>query len=183
MPKKSKSPVAFPPEKPIGNALIHFFPERLKKVLTEQVRDEMSRLTALAHHYNIAAEDFDDMTYQLALKLARELYPEPKRPGQKAKWNGPKIGKLVVEMERIIVPNSKPRGITFAATQLAKKEPWKSFVKGANKAETIRIAYTKGRNDPWSDVMRTTFKQDEIRGALAEWDQAVFETVNYSPIE
>ena len=55
----------------------------VERVTWQWVDEDHARLLLLCQHHSIP--DGPHMFYQLALALARELYPEPKRSGRKTK--------------------------------------------------------------------------------------------------
>ena len=64
-------------------------------------KEDMEKLYLLGKQYNLNV--IDPRFFQmLALELARELYPEPKRRGRKNKWTPLIRAVLVVEVERRI---------------------------------------------------------------------------------
>jgi hypothetical protein len=179
--KKAKPLITFPPDKRLVKGILYSAnPELLREAEAKRVEDDFRRLVVLARHYGIDTKDFRHMTYELALVMARELYPELKQPGQKKKWTGLKLGCLVVEMERLIRPNSRTYGIKYAAETLAKKEPWKSFVKGGQAAEMLRTTYTKHRKDKWAEMMRRSYQHCRETGTVHEWEQDVSQYVSHS---
>ena len=126
------------------------------------------------------------MFYQLSLALAREMYPEPKKRGRPSKWTSVNKGVLVVEIERLIDNDDQFHGIEWACAQLAKREPWVSFLETkdgdfvADPAEALRQVYFASRSDKWATVARGSFKYHEYMGTVDTWDKEVFDCVKKS---
>jgi hypothetical protein len=150
-----------------GNDGLHqaFFEEQLRK------------MSVLCEYYGIPPGA--GQWYGLALALARELYPVPKKKGR-TKWHRLAIMALVVEIERLAAdPDDPARGAAWAAKQLATREPWRSFMNGnLDAAEALRKAYFGHRNDDWARLARDGFKRHEAQGTVDEWDAWVVGAVN-----
>lgn len=152
--------------------------DRLKKYGEE----DSAKLQLLCQHYGIQSSPI--MFYELALALARELYPEPKKLGRKLKWTALNKGALVVEIERLVRPNDPAHGVEWACNQLSKREPWASFLEakeggtlGPDPAEALRQIYFDFRSDKWANVSRKAFRMYEHEGAIEEWEKQVFDFV------
>ena len=146
------------------------------RLIHQWVDEDHAKLLMLCNHYGIEAGP--TMFYQLALALARELYPEPKKPGAKSKWTWLNQGALVVEVERLTKPGDPTHGVTWAAKSLSDREPWKTFLKGnAEPKEVLRTTYTRFRSHKWARVARHAFAWHEIEGTIAEWDGFVVDVV------
>lgn len=144
--------------------------------------EERSKLMFLCQGYGI--QHGPSMFYELALRLARELFPEPKKRGRKSKWTTLNKGALVVEIERLHKPGDPSHGIEWACSQIAKREPWKSFLEikesaitSPDPAEALRKVYYDFRADRWAAVMRDVFKLYEMEGNVAEWEPLVMDYV------
>lgn len=152
--------------------------DRLKKYSEE----DNAKLLLLCQHYGIQASPI--MFYELALALARELYPELKKRGRKSKWTALNKGALVVEVERLVRPNNQAHGVEWACNQLAKREPWASFLEtkegdtiDPDPAEALRKIYFNFRGDKWAGISRDAFKKYEQTNAIAEWEKHVTDFV------
>jgi hypothetical protein len=139
----------------------------------------------LCQHYGI--QDSPDMFYELALTLARELYPEPRKRGRKTKWTAVTKGALVVEVDRIKWPNDSLHGVEWACGQLAKTEPWLSFLETkegnsivSDSAEALRKVYYEFRDDHWAKLVQESFIRHEREGRLDEWENLVIYFVTNS---
>lgn len=144
--------------------------------------DDYSKLLLLCQHYGIRSSP--SMFYELALALARELYPEAKKRGRKSKWTTLNQGALVVEIERIVEPNDTAHGVAWAANQLAKREPWKSFLEmkdsddtNPNPAEALRKVYYNFKTDKWAKVMRDAFGWHQQTNTIDAWEMKVADFV------
>lgn len=121
------------------------------------------------------------MFINLALELARELYPEPRKRGAKSKWSDLTKGCLVVEIERLVREDSL-HGIEWACTQLAKRDPWRSFLaNGENIAESLRAKYYEFQQNKWAKTFRDAFKYYESQGTIEQWNELVLDAVKKSP--
>lgn len=149
--------------------------------VAEWVKEDQSKLLLLCQHYGIQTNPF--MFYELALALARKLYPEPKKRGRKSKWTALNQGALVVEIERLTIPNDPARGVNWACTKLAKREPWESFLETKegdttpDPAEALRQVYYDFKDNKWAAVMRDAFKMREHEDTVSEWDEQVTDFV------
>lgn len=153
--------------------------------LTEKwAAEDYAKLRELAKHYEI--DDGPFWGLQLARALAREFVPgfqEKKSAGRKSKWTDWHKGALVVEIERLVIPNDPAHGIEWAANQLAKSEPWKSFIdkkdseNSGDPGEALRKIYYAGKDLPTAKVMRNAFKYDEHTNSLNEWESSLIELV------
>jgi hypothetical protein len=154
----------------------------IRKQVAEWVSEDHAKLLMLCQHYGI--HDSTVMFYQLALALARELYPEPKKRGRKSKWTMMNKGALVVEVERLVMPDDPAHGVEWACQQIAKCELWKSFIESKDTdhtspdpAEALRQIYYDFRSDKWAEVSREAFRMYEHEGAIEEWENMVVDVV------
>lgn len=163
--------------------------DEVKKKRAKWVEEDFAKLRLLCKHYGI--QESVSMYVQLSLALAQEVVPafkEKVKRGRKTKWDDFAKGCLVVEIERLIKPNSRAHGPKWAATQLAKREPWKSFIKAneadattPNPAEVLRKNYEEFKNHWLAKVMRDAFGWHEHEGTVAEWDRELAERLNGRP--
>jgi hypothetical protein len=144
--------------------------------------EDSAKLLLLCQQYGIQSSPI--MFYELALALAREIYPEPKKRGAKSKWTALNKGALVVEVERLMRPNDPAHGVEWACKQLSKREPWASFLEakesgtlGPNLAESLRQVYFGFRGDKWANVSRDAFKMYEHDGGIEQWEDCVIDFV------
>ena len=89
---------------------------------------------------------------------------------------------VVVEIERLIEDQGGDKDVSAACKELAKKEPWKTFIEakeegtfGATPAEVLRKIYFEKNGDRWSSVTRDAFSYYESQGKTSEWDEFVQE--------
>ncbi len=156
---------------------------QIEQMATKWAAEDHEKLFMLGQQRGIKAGP--DMFYQLALELARELHPEAKKRGRKSKWTELSKGVLVVEVERLVIPNDPSHGIEWACTQLAKREPWVSFIEATEgelsspaPAKALRQIYFEFRTHRWSAAFRDAFKYHQHEGRLAEWENLVIDAVN-----
>ncbi len=156
--------------------------EAIQKRVADWVSEDHAKLLMLCQHYSI--QEGPIMFYQLALALARKLYPEPKKSGRESKWTIMNKGALVVEVERLVNANDPSHGVKWACTQLAKREPWASFLEAKDggtlapdPAEALRQIYFKFRGHGWANISRDAFRMYEYEGAIHEWDKQVNDCV------
>jgi hypothetical protein len=141
---------------------------------------------SLCQHY--AIPEGPRRFYQLALSLAQDFVEEfqERRPrGRKSKWTNMNKGALVVEIERIAKPDDPAHGVTWAAKQLAKRKPWKSFIEAKDSgeltpdpAEALRQVYYDFKDDRWASIMRKAFALDQHNNTISEWERSVVDFVN-----
>ena len=146
----------------------------------EWAKQDIEDLYTLCTIYKIESGPHQFMA--LALELARQLFSTKDKRGRKTKWDDHARGLLVVEMERLIVPGSKPHGPTWAAEQLATREPWRSLLDTAsdgfnapNPAEAIRKQYAIAKNDKWAAVYRDAYRYHETQGELEDWHATIMD--------
>ncbi len=154
----------------------------LQELLMNFCGEDHTKLLLLCQHHGI--KESPSMFYQLALALAREIYPEPEKRGRKSKWTALNQGALVVEIERLVSPGDPTHGVVWACQQIAKREPWKSFLEIKESAttspdptEALRKVYYNFRTDKWASVMRDAFKMHEHEGTVSDWDGQVTDFV------
>lgn len=192
MKKKFEGALATPISPPRPGLLMS--DSELKKLPEEWGEEDSKKLILLCQHYDIRQNP--NMFYKLALALAREFvggFKECTPKGRHAKWTNLNRGALVVEIERQIEsgPGDKNHGARWAATILARREPWKSFIESkdsqvtsADPAEAIRKAYFNFKDTPWTKVMRKAFKMYQHEKTISEWDELVVDVVkNLHPEE
>ncbi len=153
-----------------------------RQKVAQWVDEDHSKLLLLCQQYGI--QDSPSMFYQLALALARELYPEPRKRGRKSKWTALNKAALVVEVEQLVSPNDQAHGVEWACKQLAKREPWASFIEAKedgtshpDPAEALRTVYFGFCNDKWAKASRDIFKAYEHGNAIAKWKNYVIDVV------
>lgn len=158
----------------------------IQKQVAERVSEDHAKLLLLCQHYGI--QEGPVMFYQLALTLARELHPEPKKRGRKSKWTFMNMGALVVEVERLVKPADQAYGVEWACNQLAKREPWTTFLEskgsgtlGPDPAEALRQIYYEFRVTGWADVSRKAFRMYEYEGDIEKWDSMIADVVKNWP--
>lgn len=117
--------------------------------------------------------------YELALKLAKELYTEPKKKGRPKKWDDYAKGILAVEVERLL---ENKQTIESACYQLSKIEPWKSFVEKKESSNTTSDAgaalheqYADFKNDKWAEISRGYYSYHVATNKIDEWEKLVSE--------
>lgn len=150
----------------------------LSDITKKHVEEDYNKLLLLCKQYGI--KQGESMFFQLSLALAREIYPEPKKRGRKSKWTDLNKGALVVEVERLVVPNNNSRSVAWACNQLSKREPWKSFIEvkrddtsSPDPAEALRQIYFDFRGDRWAEVSRKAFRQYEAEDFVQGWEKQV----------
>jgi len=175
-------PVKFPPPEYFGPGLLDS-PELSEYLLERQTQrntEDIERMFLLCDEMGIQAGPF--MWFELALALARKLYPEPRRKGRKPKWSPERLGYLVVEIKRLVI-NGK--SIERAADVLSKREPWKSFIEAKESditdkdpGEALRQLYFGARNNKWAKLCWNAYKWHEINNDIAAWEAAVVDQLN-----
>lgn len=145
----------------------------------------MAKLRLLCKHYGI--EENEGSFFALSLALARDFvegFKEEEPIGRKLKWTDLIKGVLVVEVDRLVVPRSKVKGIKWACEQLVKQRPWKTFVSSnegtflpSDPAETLRTTYFGSRRDLWATFARGAFALHKLEGTVSAWDKIVVEVV------
>ncbi len=154
----------------------------LGPLIEEQSREDGAKMLLLCQYFDI--QSGPNMFYELALALAQKLYPEHEKRGRKVKWTDFGKGILVAEVERITRTKNATRGVTWACKQLAKTEPWKSFLDrkdssfdSADPAEALRKTYYGFKCDRWAAVFRDALKLHQANDNLKPWNALVDEIV------
>lgn len=162
-------PFTFPPEKQDGNR------RKPSDGVPDQPDMEKLLLRSLAYHRYI--EHGPTMWMDLALSLARDVYPEKKRRGPDQKWSRERRGVLVMEVQLLRAADSPKKSIAWACTQLARRSVWKAFLRSddGNLAESLRRAYYQSVKDK-SLVEEAREKYSLVSGAGC-WDEFVAQVV------
>ena len=117
--KLAEFPFRFPPAKRKTNA------KRNKKAATQvpdQPEIEYLLLRVLADHLKISVKE--NMWQELALVLARHIFPEPDAEGAPLKWDKKLSIILIGEIQRHMKIQDKSKGTSYASGLLAKQEYW-----------------------------------------------------------
>ena len=146
-------------------------------------KEDMEKLYLLGEQYNLSA--IDPRFFQmLALELARELYPEPKRRGRKNKWTPLIRAVLVVEVERRIEKGEAKRPLKTICYELSQRDPWESFVEekeddltNPDPGAVIERIYQDSKKLPIAKALKGAFLWHEAKASVSEWDGFVKETV------
>ncbi len=158
-------------------------PRRLQ--LEAEWQDEDNRkLVLLFEHYGTPFGNFP----RLCLAMAEDFVPgfqDAKASGRPEKWNAWVAGVLVVEMERKIVKGDATKGISWAATQLAKQPHWKAFIEvrdgkgtlGPNPAEVLRTKYTEWKSKKFAKVLRDSYGYHLVNDDVAGWEKLAYDLV------
>jgi hypothetical protein len=119
-----------------------------KLQVPDQPEIEHLLLRSLAEHLKIAKGEF--MWFELALRLARELMPEPMLQGAPLKWTANLSIGLIGEVHRNMVPCDKSKKISYACKQLSAQQPWATLIESESnqdRAETMRKRYHALKRD------------------------------------
>ena len=182
----TKKKITFAPGQPIGlGTSLLLDQEEVRRVTNKKSSEDFIKMILLCNKYEIEiTEEFDLVWYKLALTLARELFPEPQKKGRKAKWTDLIKGALVVEVERHVRSDDQKYGAKWACTQLAKREPWKSFLEKKDDSnstpdpvEALRKIYFDFREEKWANAMRQAFKWHQHQNTIGEWETLVTDSV------
>lgn len=177
---KNRSNVRFPPSLMSSMGLLWDGwdnKDLLQKLWLEERQADIERLSILCSERQIAQGEH--MYFELALQLAREAYPEPKKAGRKVVWNDLTLGVLVVEIERRLGRREQKKSVTWACKQLSKQERWLNILSERNgsadfasdPAEALRKAYHSFKNKPMANVMRKAYQLHVYEGTETSWDE------------
>lgn len=155
--------------------------EVFREFQNQERQEDIARVNALCAEREIQLGS--TMYFELALQLAREAYPESKKPGRNKVWNDLTLGALVVELERYISSRKTKPSISSACDILAKKQPWASFLSERNElagtspdpGQVLRQAYNSFSDNPKANVMRDVYRLHLLEGTSDKWDQFVEE--------
>jgi hypothetical protein len=181
----------------MGNRKITFVDPSTRKLsllMTDDERDkktkewnleDFAKLLKLCEEYGIPySDDLSRMWYSLALALARQYRPAPKKRGAYQKWHILNEGALVVEVERRIKQKGTGSSVKWACRQLAKEEPWRSFVgskegdaPSLDPGEVLRGKYQKFCSDKKMEVFRKVYLSYAERGDLQGWNDYLHSVV------
>lgn len=84
----------------LAGALLDGLNKRLQEADEAAIEENHAKLLLLCKRYGIQSGRL--MFYDLALALAGELYPKPKKRGRGSKWDISKHFELVKDVERLI---------------------------------------------------------------------------------
>jgi hypothetical protein len=150
----------------------------------EWAEEDRTKLCLLCEQRGI--KDGPDMFYCLALALARERYPASKKPGRPKKWTEWIGGMLVVEIERLVKYKGPRYSVNWACGQLAKREPWKSFLevngdtKSHDPVKSLRQAYYSSRDGKTTKLLRLAHERCENAYSAELWQAFVTSFVKES---
>lgn len=145
----------------------------------EWLREDIENVDSLCEHYGLEKGQF----FRLCIELARELKipafkEEPKRRAKK--WDDHAGGVLVVEVNRLIDPNNQSHGVVWACQELAKREPWKSFLEekdgdntSPNPGEALRRVYYNFKDRKFTKVLHKAYLYHENNNDRSGWDSMV----------
>lgn len=153
--------------------------EVFRKFQIQELQEDIARVNALCAEREIP--EGSKMYLELALQLAREAYPETKKPGRTKVWNDLTLGALVVELDRYIASHKTKPTFGSACNTLANQQPWKSFLSERNElagtdpdpGQVLRQAYNSFRDNPKANVMRDVYRLHLLEGTTDKWDQFV----------
>ena len=146
------------------------------------IAEDYRKMLLLAKQYGVS--ESPTMWFELALLLARELHPVKGKPGRPTTWSKWNLAFLVIEVDRKIAASRHGGGIDWACGELAKREPWKSFVQetasGDHHGPDPRGALSKRYHEGMSAkarselrIVRGAFRYHLESEALDEWDAMV----------
>jgi len=180
--KKEKPPVQFPSIEQTQPPGLLARDLDVDEWAARRAAEDEAQLELLREHYGIPP---GPAQWQLlALALARELYSAP-RPTSTVKWSPLIEGVLVVEIERLVEPGNRKRSATWAARELAERQPWGDFLAKADAdpedpeeapkdpAESLRRRYSRVRHSKKMLMFRKAFAHYEWEKTVAEWDAMV----------
>lgn len=151
-------------------------PGELTEPEKEMLKLEVFKLGLLADTYEISDES-NDRYFWLALYLAREYEPgfqqQRDGSGRKTKWYRSEIQALIIDMEKLMVKGNRSKGARWAAEQLAKKEPWKSFIHqgSINPGEALRQRYQSNKRKEVATDGRNLYRELVINGKENIWNE------------
>ena len=169
---KQKPPVRFEVGDPIIGLLAT--KEQIAEIITDRINEDRTKLLALCDFYGINQNG--NHFYNLALILARELYPKNKKTGR-TKWTYVEGGYLVVEVERLQQQKENRLQMTIprAASILARKKPWLSLLGGEPNHLALMQQFKKYKKHKFTKLTRDCFKYHELLGLLQKWDEMVMQ--------
>ena len=173
VPAKSKNtdfPFGFPPADRDGRR------REARNSVPDQPDIEFLLLRVLARKRQIPPGP--EMWMNLALSLARELYPEQKRPGPDEKWTVERRQVLIIEVENLrkASPPSET-GVKWACKELSKRQRWAVLLGPDSRepAESLRRTYYDSIKD--SLLVEEARRQYAALQAAGEWDAYVAEVL------
>jgi hypothetical protein len=180
--KKEKPPVQFPSIEQMQPPGLLARDSDVDEWAARRAAEDEAQLELLREHYGIPP---GPAQWQLlALALAREFCSAP-RPTSTVKWSPLIDGILVVEIERLVEPGNRKRSATWAARELAGRQPWGDFLAKADAdpedpdeapkdpAESLRRRYSRVRHSKEMPMFRKAFAHYEWEKTVAEWDAMV----------
>jgi len=161
--------------------------DEINEKLKEWEREDFENLLLLCDHYGIKESNpmfaFANLSIALAKDLRVPAFTESKKRGRREKWDEFTRGILVAEVERTIKPGND-YGVSWATKELAKKEPWKSFIKekggslDSDPSEVLRQIYYNSVNIKFAKVARKAcMYYVEIEKSVQDWENFIKESV------
>jgi hypothetical protein len=148
---------------------------------------DVKNLLLLCDHYGIDKNNllsaFTDLSIALAKELKIPAFTKFKKRGRKEKWDEFTRSVLVADVERTVMPGND-YGVSWAAKELAKKEPWKTFIEekegtlGSDPGEVLRQIYYDSVNMKLAAIARKACKYHlEIEKSVQNWECFLKESV------
>lgn len=167
--KKKRPSVSFPTPGTRSPGLIALLTNDTKawrEFEAREAMDDLERLFILRDHYGVAPGG-PFVFHELALALARELYPERPPRGRPTKWDRHAQSVLWVEIKRLL--DQQDYSVRSACDELASRDLWKAFLasdEGADacerRAAALRQVYKKSKeNDRWNRLYWNAFLYNE----------------------
>jgi len=121
---------------------------------------------------------------ELALKLARELYPASKKRGRINKWTELNRAALVVEIERLKEQSLAKSPLKTQCYNLSKIKPWSEFLESQHCDSTtpdpgsiLLRMYQDSKTLPITEAVRAVYRFHQERGSLSDWERFVRDVV------
>lgn len=169
-----------PQDRSIGLLLSHEEESQLRKNWAEEDDEKINLLGASLGHNPDDPNFFKD----LALTLARQLYPESKKRGRTNKWTELNRGVLVVEVERLKEQSPTKSPLKTVCYTLSKLEPWSAFLESQHCDSTtpdpgaiLSRMYQESKTLPMTEVVRTVYRIHRERGSLSDWAKFVRDVI------
>ena len=140
------------------------------------------KLTLLFEHYNIFEGVQLDRWRELAIALAKDFVPgfQWNKKGAPRKWKEENLAFLVIDFEHIKTTKNLKSEVLIAK-ELAKREPWKTFIQqkeapgiSPNPSEVLRQLYIKNKDNTFVKHIREFYEHTVKTRGADSWDNYIY---------
>jgi hypothetical protein len=148
-------------------AYLRMSKKELRTVARARRRIDELKLESLFEHYGLdpAKRDWRALALALADTHVPAFMPPAKKSGPKLRWGPFEKVEVRIAVEQLLAQQPQRHSVTWACSQLARREPWLSLLskgkKRRNPAEILRQAYYHADRKLYEDVRAVRRKSPE----------------------